>query len=422
MAFLVVAIALAALILLRKGSEPRYALIVGNSMEPCLLGPGVEWTCKECERTFRFGAESISPDLPFQCPLCGMIEREPLEVPALDEEALLEQVDRVQYFPQRIVASRRARQQILTDSAGMLRGDLVIFQPPEQPGKEIKRIVGFPGETVLIKDGDLWVDGRPWKKDSEALLKQAIFLSEGEWTRQGNPVVTPFMLAGPEPLLYEAPEGGISNQWLGNQRDSQATIPVRDIGVAFHLEGMTDEWQLQVHLRTPNRHWQGTVDASGKDWSISSMGQEEKGIVNEWKDSEKATWLVFAMVDGDGVIAINDREILRVELERSDREESTTDPVIGVGEPIELECSLGEVRIVEMVPFRDLHYRGALDAPEQTIPAGNGIVVLGDNIRLSSDSRNRWDEGLNAESISGILESRATGMEHLLRQRRILPK
>ncbi len=41
------------------------------------------------------------------------------------------------------------------------RGDIVIFDHPEEPGKRlIKRVLGFPGENVEIRSGVLFIDGQ----------------------------------------------------------------------------------------------------------------------------------------------------------------------------------------------------------------------------------------------------------------------
>ena len=48
------------------------------------------------------------------------------------------------------------------------RGDVVIFRYPRNPGSDfVKRVIALPGETLLIRDKTVFVDGRmldePWK-------------------------------------------------------------------------------------------------------------------------------------------------------------------------------------------------------------------------------------------------------------------
>lgn len=45
---------------------------------------------------------------------------------------------------------------------GPKRGDIVVFLYPRDPRQTfVKRIIGLPGETVSIKDGDVCVNGNP---------------------------------------------------------------------------------------------------------------------------------------------------------------------------------------------------------------------------------------------------------------------
>ncbi len=53
------------------------------------------------------------------------------------------------------------------------RGDIIVFNPPNQPPDEppyIKRVIGLPGEVVEIRDTQVYVDGRPL---NEPYIKEA---------------------------------------------------------------------------------------------------------------------------------------------------------------------------------------------------------------------------------------------------------
>jgi signal peptidase I len=44
---------------------------------------------------------------------------------------------------------------------GPQHGDVVVFEPPNHPDEDyVKRIVGLPGETVEVRDGQVWVNGQ----------------------------------------------------------------------------------------------------------------------------------------------------------------------------------------------------------------------------------------------------------------------
>lgn len=46
------------------------------------------------------------------------------------------------------------------------RFDIIVFTPHGQPNsKFIKRVIGLPGETVYIRDGITYIDGKPLKEE-----------------------------------------------------------------------------------------------------------------------------------------------------------------------------------------------------------------------------------------------------------------
>jgi signal peptidase I len=63
------------------------------------------------------------------------------------------------------------------------RGDVIIFKYSDTQDF-IKRIIGIPGETVMIKDGKVYVNGSQLNED--AYLKDTVYTSGGEYLAEGE--------------------------------------------------------------------------------------------------------------------------------------------------------------------------------------------------------------------------------------------
>jgi len=61
------------------------------------------------------------------------------------------------------------------------RGDIIVFTPPAEVGDQdlIKRVIALPGETVEVRDGQVWIDGQPM---GESYLNEAPLYSFGPLT------------------------------------------------------------------------------------------------------------------------------------------------------------------------------------------------------------------------------------------------
>ena len=77
---------------------------------------------------------------------------------------------------------------ILYDASSPKRGDIIVFKPNgnENLHSYVKRIVGLPGETVQIKDGAVYIDGKKLKESYKTTSLEEAGLAAGEITLGGN--------------------------------------------------------------------------------------------------------------------------------------------------------------------------------------------------------------------------------------------
>lgn len=115
--------------------------VVSGSMTPTLLGPHRDFVCEHCGKR-NFVAVERSAAGVLRCSQCKEPGPEAARLPVVAGDRML--VDRTAF-------ARRAPR----------RWEVVALRLPHSPSKvAVKRIVGLPLETVEIRNGEIWIDGR----------------------------------------------------------------------------------------------------------------------------------------------------------------------------------------------------------------------------------------------------------------------
>jgi signal peptidase I len=124
-------------------------IVPTGSMAPTLLGQHRELVCASCGSRFAMGMDDHGYLGRAVCPNCGHADIDLTAASERDGDRLL------------VVKH-------LYDWRSPRRYEVVVFQNPTLPSQAyVKRIVGLPGETVQVRDGDLFINGEIARKDLE---------------------------------------------------------------------------------------------------------------------------------------------------------------------------------------------------------------------------------------------------------------
>jgi len=248
------------------------------------------------------------------------------------------------------------------------RGEIVLFEPGWDGGSEtyIKRVLGLPGETITIRDGDVFVDGRRLIKERRLLDAIAVPLFGSEGFRR-DAELPGFVQTESIHTGFRLPDGTVE------RREEAAGDLV--LKATMSIEGLTDSIIFLIAVDGKPRH-QVVLTASGYE---SGVFVERNSVVRGapcqlQPGREYRIWLTNAdrlfRVEIDGV------EIARHEIEGAP------------GKPgIEIVLNGEGASVRDLAVRRDLIYDSGRQHEIQMTLGPDEYCLLGDNSPISRDSR-----------------------------------
>ncbi|MCU0872047.1 MAG: signal peptidase I [Pirellulaceae bacterium] len=399
-----------------------------GAMAPTIFGQHVRKTCERCGYEFPVGASfrPYDPDATAvaSCTNCGAtVEVSPSDPTVSGDRILVSKLD----------APRR--------------WDLVVFPPPTDTSTMyVKRLIGLPGETIEIRGGDLYANGRRLQKPPGTLdefwlpVHDTYFGSLGSppeesprwfptdepsgWTWQ--PVQGWQYQGGPEQrgeLGFSHPVSDVLAYNAEIGRPGRATdaartpgeVLVSDLEIAAHVTRAAGSgvwgflWEWGANRVTASIGADAAVrlvHRTGEPGQDDRTPKDEVIVSGQLVAPPAGSTVRFAVRDAQAYL-MQDRQLIAVlPLPNAPAGVTSEDDARPV---VKLFAEGGELQLSRIQLYRDVYYLTAEQADPYGMPGisnpislgADQYLVLGDNSRMSRDAR--FFGPIPTHSVKGVV-------------------
>jgi signal peptidase I len=396
---------------------PTACRVSGGSMAETLLGTHRAVVCADCGHRFPCDAEALPLRQTAVCPNCGYVGN--LTESSPDQNGDLVWLDRASF------RVRRPR-----------RWELAAFWSPDR-GKEIavKRVVGLPGESVQVRHGDIYIDGRIERKSLAQQHALGLLVhdanceprleprpprrwrpdtADSAWTTAGGNFSHPASAAagpvdwltyhhwrrlpGSQGKVETSPVTDLCGYNSSRARREEDLHPVADLLLSMRLTETSGRGVFILRATDGVEDFQASVHFGEKPpwFEVSRGGQIVPGARGNVPFRARTPAIEISLIDQQFLLAFDGQTVVTLPYDRSGAPCPPATPLaIGVQ-------GLGVV-LTDLRVYRDVYYtrpigsaaRWGLDAPVTL--AADEYFLLGDNSPISEDSRT-WTEGCGVDA------------------------
>jgi signal peptidase I len=283
------------------------------------------------------------------------------------------------------------------------RQDIVVILPEDESEPLVKRVAGLPGESVLIRGGDLWIDGEilreegmPWVPIFDERWNDLTldFRMVSAWTRSAKGWMVD---------ASEVPEGtmaaslymrlGLKDHYLGPDGERvQGQEPVADAMIECSLEVSQPGFVMHLGLVEQGDVFELLLDTSqGSEAQVRLLHNRELVQQNACAWGSGSHELRFANANNRLTFDLDGEQVFSRDY-ASNRLFALDTARLGTSPPSDrvfIGGHMGRAKISGIRVSRDLHYfpRGDFAVQEAVELGPDQIFLLGDNSLSSRDGR-----------------------------------